>query len=67
MEHAALPARAGPASLPGMTLQQAVFAGLVDPGHLVIVRELLTDAVTTGTDIAQFSAPAERVRGHRQR
>ena len=59
MEHAALSGTWGPASLPGMTLQQAVFAGLVDPGNLVIVRELLTDDVTTGTDIAQFSGPAD--------
>jgi hypothetical protein len=57
MEHAALSGTWGPASLPGMTLQQAVFAGLVDPGNLVIVRELLTDDVTTGTDTAQFSGP----------
>ena len=59
MEHAALSGTWGRASLPGMTLQQAVFAGLVDPGNLVIVRELLTDDVTTGTDIAQFSGPAD--------
>jgi hypothetical protein len=29
----------------GMTLQQAVFAGLVDPGNLVAVRELITPSV----------------------
>ncbi|WP_242652840.1 peroxidase family protein [Intrasporangium flavum] len=33
----------------GMTLQQAVFAGLVDPGHLVNVREV-ADNVTTRAD-----------------
>ena len=49
----------GRGHLPGMTLQQAVFAGLVDPGNLVIVREILTDDVTTGTDIAQFSGSAD--------
>ena len=27
-----------------MTLQQAVFAGLVDPGNIAIVREILTPA-----------------------
>src|SRR4051794_8836780 len=35
---------AGPASA-GMTLQQAVFAGLVDPGNLVIYRELVKPTV----------------------
>ncbi|NUO90790.1 MAG: heme peroxidase [Dermatophilaceae bacterium] len=33
----------------GMTLQQAVFAGLVDPGNLVNVREIV-DNVTTPAD-----------------
>jgi hypothetical protein len=37
------------------TLQQAVFAGTVDPGNIVIVRELL--AGTGGTDTAVFSGP----------
>ena len=35
----------------GMTLQQAVFAGLVDPGNIVAVREILTSA-TPDTDVA---------------
>ena len=39
-----------------MTLQQAVFAGLVDPGNIVAVREILT-STTTDTDVALFSGP----------
>ena len=35
----------------GMTLQQAVFAGLVDPGNLVAVREI-TSSVTAAGDCA---------------
>ena len=44
----------------GMTLQQAVFAGLVDPGNIAIVREILTPpvAVRAGTvDTAMFRGP----------
>ena len=67
MEHAALTGTSGAGQPPGMTLQQAVFAGLVDPGNIVIVRELLTDDVTTGTDIAQFSGPADEYEVTRQR
>ena len=40
-----------------MTLQQAVFAGLVDPGNIVSVREILT-STTPDTDTAVFSAAA---------
>ena len=40
----------------GMTLQQAVFAGLVDPGNIVTVREILTSS-TPDTDVALFSGP----------
>ncbi|MFE8887183.1 peroxidase family protein [Pseudarthrobacter enclensis] len=36
----------------GPTLQQAVFTGIIDPGNIVIVREILTAA---GTDTAVFS------------
>jgi Ca2+-binding RTX toxin-like protein len=32
----------------GMTLQQAVFAGLVDPGNLVAVREIASSVTTPG-------------------
>ena len=32
----------------GMTLQQAVFAGLVDPGNIVAVREIVTPTVPAG-------------------
>ncbi len=39
-----------------MTLQQAVFAGLVDPGNIVAVRELDKSA-TAGADVALFSGP----------
>ena len=45
MEHIATSGNFGPGTA-GMTLQQAVFAGLVDPGNLVAVREILTPAVT---------------------
>ena len=38
----------------GMTLQQAVFAGLVDPGNIVAVRELLEPANGTAVDTAVF-------------
>ncbi len=37
------------------TLQQAVFAGTVNPGQIVAVREILTG--TGGTDVALFSGP----------
>ena len=47
------PAPSGPAR-PAMTLQQAVFAGLVDPGNIVAVREILT-STTPDTDVAVFS------------
>src|SRR5471030_2035688 len=46
MEHPATSGNFGPGTA-GMTLQQAVFAGLVDPGNLVSVREILTPAVPT--------------------
>ena len=39
--------------LVGPTLQQAVFTGAVDPGNIIIVREILTSA--EGTDTAVFS------------
>ena len=43
----------------GMTLQQAVFAGLVDPGKLAIVREVKTAPPVAGdADTALFSGPA---------
>ena len=44
MEHAAVTGNFGP-NTTGMTLQQAVFAGLVDPGSLVAVREILLPTV----------------------
>jgi Ca2+-binding RTX toxin-like protein len=38
-----------------MTLQQAVFARIVNPGQLIIVRELLNDAAPTDVDTAEFT------------
>ena len=37
-----------------MTLQQAVFAGLVDPGNLVIVREMVSNPTVGDVDTAVF-------------
>jgi len=57
MEHVATKGGFGVGTA-GMTLQQAVFAGLVDPGNLVAVREILTPsaAATAGNvDTAVFS------------
>ena len=51
MENAATSGTFGPGTT-GMTLQQAVFAGLVDPGNIVAVREIL-------------STPGRDRRGHR--
>ena len=50
MEHTATSGNFGPGTT-GMTLQQAVFAGLVDPGNLVNVREI-TDNVPQAGDCA---------------
>ncbi len=47
--------RTATGSLTGPTLQQAVFAGTVNPGQIVAVREILTGAA--GTDTALFSGP----------
>jgi Ca2+-binding RTX toxin-like protein len=48
MENQATSGNFGPGTT-GMTLQQAVFAGLVDPGNLVTVREIV-DNVTAPAD-----------------
>ncbi|WP_326968254.1 peroxidase family protein [Arthrobacter sp. CG_A4] len=45
--------RDGAGNLTGPTLQEAVFAGKVDPGNIVAVREILTGS--GGTDRAVFS------------
>ncbi|WP_458781291.1 peroxidase family protein [Arthrobacter sp. D3-16] len=45
--------RTSDGALTGPTLQQAVFAGSIDPGNIVIVREIL--ASSEGTDTAAFS------------
>ena len=44
-----------PVTSPGPTLQEAVFAGTVNPGDIVAVREILTGS--GGTDTAVFSGP----------
>ena len=65
MEHAATSGTFGPGTA-GMTLQQAVFAGLVDPGNLVNVREIVDNVPGAGDcsattpvncDTAVFSGP----------
>ena len=59
MEHVSTTGLFAPGTA-GMTLQQAVFAGLVDPGNINIVREVVLPAagLLTGTiDTALFSAP----------
>jgi Ca2+-binding RTX toxin-like protein len=55
MEHQYLRTAAG--DLTGPTLQAAVFAGTVDPGNLVIVRQILTPATGSETDTAVFTGP----------
>jgi hypothetical protein len=45
--------RDGTGALTGPTLQEAVFAGTVNPGNIVAVREILTGS--GGTDTALFS------------
>ena len=65
MENRATSGDFGPGTT-GMTLQQAVFAGLVDPGNLVSVRDILTPPVLPADcgavtplncDTAVFSGP----------
>ncbi len=65
MENAAVTGNFGPGTT-GMTLQAAVFAGLVDPGNLVAVREIITPttpapdcgtAAPANCDTAVFLAP----------
>jgi Ca2+-binding RTX toxin-like protein len=45
------------ANTAGKTLQESVFAGLVDPGNIVAVREIHSPATLVGTDTAVFSGP----------
>ncbi|HYO39986.1 MAG TPA: peroxidase family protein [Nocardioidaceae bacterium] len=40
------------------TLQDAVFAGTVNPGNIVIVREMLSTPAATDVDTALFSGPS---------
>jgi Ca2+-binding RTX toxin-like protein len=57
MEGKALTGTFGPGTA-GMTLQQAVFAGLVDPGRLAMRRKIEREPTPTGTiDTAVFSGP----------
>jgi hypothetical protein len=55
MEHAATSGTFGPGTTPTMTLQAAVFAGLVDPGNLVNVREIV-NTTTHAPDCAAGAA-----------
>jgi len=57
MEHAAVTGNFGGSAptTPAMTLQQAVFARIVNPGDIYIVRELKNDANPSDVDIARFS------------
>ncbi|MBK7454921.1 MAG: heme peroxidase [Anaerolineales bacterium] len=57
MEHVADSGNFGPGTA-GMNLQQAVFAGLVDPGKIVIVREILSNPGPGDIDTALFSGPS---------
>ncbi len=48
-----------------MTLQQAVFAGLVDPGKIEMRRSIVTEPTTAGTiDTAVFSGPRGELHDH---
>jgi Ca2+-binding RTX toxin-like protein len=68
MENKATSGNFGPGTA-GMTLQQAVFAGLVDPGNLRTVREIVNtttapadcgSAAPRNCDVAVFSGPASQ-------
>jgi Ca2+-binding RTX toxin-like protein len=54
MEHTATSGTFGPGTA-GMNLQQAVFAGLVDPGNLAIVREIVSNPNAADVDTAVYS------------
>src|SRR5471030_1724754 len=55
MEHQYLHDASG--ALTGPTLQQAVFAGTVDPGNLVIVRQIVNHAAAGDVDTSVYSGP----------
>ena len=58
MEDKALTGQLRSRHRPDMTLQQAVFAGLVDPGNLGASAAIVTEPTTPGTlDTAVFSGP----------
>src|SRR4029077_18003519 len=44
-------------NLIGNTLQQDVFAGVVDPGNLVIVREIKNNAGPADIDTSNYDSP----------
>ena len=67
MEHPALTGNFGPGSLPGMTLQEAVFKGIVDPGNLVAVREIKTPGANNGHRHGRVPQPAQHLHHHPQR
>ena len=58
MEHTATSGNFGTGSA-GMTLQQAVFAGIVDPGNLVAVREILSPDGSPMGATANTNAPTD--------
>ncbi len=61
MEGKALTGNFGPGTTADMTLQQAVFAGLVDPGRIEMRRSIVTEPTTPGTiDIGRVLRPAWR-------
>src|SRR5207248_5233675 len=44
-------------ALTGPTLQQAVFAGQVDPGNLVVMRQIINNAGPSDVDTANYAGP----------
>jgi Ca2+-binding RTX toxin-like protein len=57
LEHQAVAGGNFGAGTTGMTLQQAVFSGLVDVGQIVVVREILNGGQLGDIDTALFSRP----------
>ena len=56
LEHPAVAGTFGTGTA-GKTLQQAVFAGQVDPGQIVTVREILSSNAVGDVDTASFQGP----------
>jgi Ca2+-binding RTX toxin-like protein len=61
MEHAAKSGNFGPLSTAGETLQEAVFAGIVDAGDIVAVRSIDIDGPTPDNGLAGDCAAANPV------